>query len=267
MITVGEACILGVVQGLTEFLPVSSDGHLALAHRFVTPVPAAQMLAIDVALHAGTLVALIAYFRHDLWQMVQAIVVREAGWARTWPWLLLIGTIPAGFAGILFKRQVEQSFASLPVIGVSFLLTGTLLYMATAVRGTLRGEGEVGAGDALFIGAFQALALLPGVSRSGTTIAAGLFRQLRPEVAARFSFLLGIPAIAGALIVESRDLFAIGPAIYLPVVAGVGAAAVTGFAAIWALIRVLRARRLHYFAFYCWALGAVVLIAASVGGT
>ncbi len=262
MITVGEACLLGVVQGLTEFLPVSSDGHLALTQHFITPMPPREKLAVDVALHAGTLVALLLYFWADLWGMLRGVLApRRAGYLRTWVGLLFIGTLPA-LIGLPLRGAIAQTYESLGFIGSGFLVTGTLLYLASAVRGALRDEASMGWRDALAIGCFQALALLPGVSRSGMTIGAGLFRRIRPEVAARFSFLLGIPAVAGALLVEGGDVAALGPDAYTPLACGIGLSLLTGLAAIWAMMRIVRGGRLHWFAYYCWTLGTVVLVGA-----
>lgn len=264
MITVGEACLLGVVQGLTEFLPVSSDGHLALTQHFITPMPPQEKLAIDVALHAGTLVALLVYFWSDLWGMFRGVLApRRAGHLRTWAGLLIVGTLPA-LVGLPLRGLIAQTYESLGVIGVGFVLTGTVLWLASAVRGALRDEAAFGWRDALVVGGFQVVALLPGVSRSGMTIAAGLFRRIRPETATRFSFLLGIPAVAGALLVESGDVAALGPDALKPLAFGVGLSLATGLLAIWAMMRVVRTGRLHWFAYYCWTLGAATLAGAVV---
>jgi undecaprenyl-diphosphatase len=262
MITLAEACILGVVQGLTEFLPVSSDGHLAVAQQFMTPLPPDQKVAIDVALHLGTLAAVLLYFRADLWAMARAAAGRSEEWAGRWIWLIVLATVPVGVTGLALKAQIHETYDSLFLIAFCFLLNGSLLYLATAVRGALRRENHLGPLDALVVGGFQVLALLPGVSRSGTTIAGGLFRRIRPDVAAKFSFLMSVPAIAGAQVVEAPAVVALGPAAHVPVIAGILVSAATGIAAIWALMRVVRTGRLHWFAYYTWALGLVVLLLA-----
>ncbi len=265
MISVGEACLLGAVQGLTEFLPVSSDGHLALTQQFLTPMPADQKLAVDVALHAGTLVALIIYFWADLWGMARELFApRRGGWLRGWIWLLIVGTVPAAVAGLLLRDLVADTYDSLWIIGAGFLVTGTLVFLGSCVRGALRTEETLDRGDAIMIGLFQVAALLPGVSRSGSTIAAGLFRRIRPDVAARFSFLLGIPVVGGAVVLEGPKALALGPDAYTPLAAGIVVALVTGLAAIWTLMRAVASGRLHWFAYYTWALGTVVLLGAAV---
>src|SRR5262245_32375247 len=175
MITVGESAVLGVVQGLTEFLPVSSDGHLALVHRFITPLPPEEILAVDVALHAGTLVAVIVYFWGDLWAMLMALgSPRTSGWRFRWIGLLALACVPVAVLALPFKAFVEQSFASTPTIGICFIITGTFLFLASAVRGALRTEEDVSPPDAVLIGTLQVLALMPGLSRSATTISGGL---------------------------------------------------------------------------------------------
>jgi undecaprenyl-diphosphatase len=269
MISVGEACLLGAVQGLTEFLPVSSDGHLALTQQFLTPMPADQKLAIDVALHAGTLVALIIYFWGDLWGMARELVRpkrvgRPSSWLRGWIWLLILGTIPAAIAGLATRDLVADTYDSLWMIGAGFLATGTLVFLATCVRGALRTEETLDRRDALTIGIFQVAALLPGVSRSGSTIAAALFRRIRPDVAARFSFLLGIPVVGGAVVLEAPKALALGPEAYTPLAAGIAVALVTGLLAIWTLMRAVASGKLHWFAYYTWALGLCVLVGAAV---
>ncbi|HWP65820.1 MAG TPA: undecaprenyl-diphosphate phosphatase [Candidatus Limnocylindria bacterium] len=262
MITIGDACVLGVVQGVTEFLPISSDGHLALLHWLIAPLPPAETLAVDVGLHAGTLVATIAYFHRDLLGLLAALGPRGTGtWERRWILLLALGSVPAACIGLLAKSAIEQTFTSMTVVGVSFLVTGLLLYATRFVRDARRGERELGALDAIVIGTFQATALLPGISRSGTTIASGLLRHLRADVAARFSFLLGIPAVLGAQVLELGELRALDADMRQAVLVGALVAGVVGLGAIWTLMRVVASRRLHYFAYYLWPLGALVLLA------
>lgn len=263
MIGVGEACVLGAVQGLTEFLPISSDGHLALLHSLIAPLSPTDTLAVDVGLHAGTLVATIAYFARDLVALCGALGPQGAGtWQRRWIWLLALGTVPAAVTGLLGKAAIAQAFTSMPVVGACFLATGTLLFLTKFVGATARGERDLGVPDALLVGCLQATALLPGVSRSATTITAGLFRGMRPDVAARFSFLLGIPAVAGAQVLEFGTLRALDPESRRAVAVGALVAGVVGLAAIWALLRLLASGKLHYFAYYLWPLGTLVLLAS-----
>lgn len=266
MITVGEAVVLGLVQGLTELLPVSSSGHLAIAHRFVTLAPE-EALALDGALRLGTLGAVVAYFWADLWGMLRNVgSPRRGGWRFRWGWLLLLASVPALAIGIPFKHVIDESLLSMPTVGLGFVLSGAFLYLASAVRGALRREDSLANPDALVIGCFQVVALLPGISRAGMTIAGGIFRQLRGDVAVRFACLLAIPVAIGAELGESGALHAIGRAVQPPLLWGVVASALAGIAAIWILFRVIQAERLHYFAYYLWTLGALVLVGTTVFG-
>jgi undecaprenyl-diphosphatase len=260
MLSVREACVLGAVQGATEFLPVSSSGHLAVVHHLLHPLPAAEMAAIDVALHVGTLAAVIAYFRRDLLAMLRACVRREPTWERWWVVLLAVGSVPAGVLGVAVHERIEASFGSLGMIGVCFMVTGMLLWLAQrAAAAAERGAAEMRVSDAVAVGLFQAAALFPGISRSGSTIAGGMLRRIDREVAAKFSFLLGIPAIAGAQLAEWHTLVSLQRSDAAALVAGTLVSGVTGLLAIGALMRLVRADRLHYFALYLWPLGAVVL--------
>ena len=267
MITVGEAVVLGMVQGLTEFLPVSSSGHLALVRRFMAPLSADEARAVDLALHAGTLLAVVAYFWRDIWGMVRAVgSPRRGGWRFRWIGLLLVATLPVGVAGLALRQWAGDGPPSLLGVGMCFLATGALLYLAAAVRGTLREEETLTARDAIAIGCFQALAVLPGISRAGVTIAGGLFRQLRGDVAVRFAFLMSIPAVVGAKLSEVTSVVAVGAPAQIPLAWGVLASGVTGFAAIWLVFQALRAQHLHYFAYYLWTLGALVVVGTGVFG-
>lgn len=262
-----DACLLGAVQGATEFLPVSSSGHLAVLHHLLHPLPPAQMAAIDVALHMGTLVAVVAYFWHDLVAMLRACLRREPSWERWWVVLLAVGSVPAGLVGFTIRHAIENAFGSIETIGVCFAVTGTLLWIAQgAAARAHRAPADVRVSDALVIGVFQACALLPGISRSGSTIAGGILRGVERETAAKFSFILGIPAILGAQLTEAHTVLALQRADLWALAVGTVVSAVTGFAAIGALMRLVRADRLHYFALYLWPLGALVLGAGLVAG-
>lgn len=267
MLSLRDACLLGAVQGVTEFLPVSSSGHLALVHHFVAPLPAAEMAAIDVALHVGTLVAVVGYFRRDLVAMLRACLRPEPSWERWWVVLLAVGSLPAGLLGITIREAIVASFASIGTIGACFLVTGCLLWLAQrAAPRAERGAGDLRVSDALVIGVFQACALFPGISRSGSTIAGGMLRRVEREIAAKFSFLLGIPAIVGAQLSEMRTLTTLQGGDVGALAAGTLVASVAGLAAIGALMRLVRGDRLHYFALYLWPLGALVLAVAMAEG-
>jgi len=251
-----ESVILGVIQGLTEFLPVSSSGHLVLAQKFLSGFggPAA---AFDVMLHGGTLAAVLIYFRKDLFGIVRDLGrPREGGWRL--PALLVFGSIPAGVVGVFFSHALEPLFSSPVVASVGLLATACILLGAWAVRGKSRlSLADLTVWSVFLIGAAQALAIVPGISRSGSTIAMGMFLGLPGKEAARFSFLLSIPAISGALLLESGALAGQGfPLHYLT---GALVAGLVGIGAIAFLMKLLDRENLLPFALYCLALGSLSL--------
>lgn len=258
---------LAVLQGLTEFLPVSSSGHLALG-RAVLGVREGG-LALDVALHAGTLVAVLAAFRRDVGRLLLDLL---RGDLTLWAWLVA-ATIPVGVVGLLFKGHVEEAFMSVGAAGAGLLLTAVLLLVGERARKKFeqsRGEGDPPAEDppglvkALAMGCAQAVAIWPGVSRSGSTISAGLLAGVRAEQAARLSFLMSIPAISGAAMLELPAALDEGFA-GIPsglVLGAVAVAALVGFASLRILLLVLRKGAFRYFAAYCAALGVAALALA-----
>lgn len=264
-----RALVLGAVQGLTEFVPVSSSGHLVLVPYVLGWGTAlGSDLAFDVAVHLGTALAVVLYFWRDLWAIVRGVVRVAAGragdddraFARL-ALLLLIGSVPAAGVGVGLEEPVERVFENPPVVAGLLLATTLLLLVADREyrRRSPERRGMVGvrASDSLVIGTLQALAVLPGISRSGATIAAGVGRGLTREAAARFSFLLGLPALVGAGAVALPDM---SRAIPLSWVVGAAlVAAVTGVAAIALLLRYVRRRPLLPFAGYCALASAVGL--------
>jgi undecaprenyl-diphosphatase len=270
-----RAAVLGLFQGLTEFVPVSSSAHLVLVPFLLRwPIPD---LSFDVAVHLGTAIAVITYFARDLGGMA-AGALRWLGGNRSEPnaaqarllGLLAIGSVPAAAAGILLEGLFEELFTGreavddvgAPLTAAFLVGTAAILWAAEAVHAR-RGDAErreiddLSVVDAVVIGLFQALAIAPGISRSGATIGAGIFRGLRRDAAARFSFLLSIPAILGAGIVALPDVPA--DADWGRMAVGAGVAALAGFAAIAFLLRYLRTRTMRPFAGYCVLLAAVSL--------
>lgn len=262
-----NAVLLGIIQGLTEFLPISSSGHLALMQRLMGFEEPA--LLFDTLLHLGTLIAVIIYFRGELVDIAGSI----------WGWIayrrtddktrlalfLLAGTVPAAVIGSLFEGFFEDAFASPAIIGLMLLVTGAILGLSDMLsEGTVH-LGGVGYKNALIIGLAQAAAIMPGLSRSGSTIAAGIWRGLKREEAATFSFLLSIPAIIGAsgLQLFKNGFHALEPQIAL---AGVASAAVFGFIAIALLMRLVRARMLRLFSVYCFIVGSIAIASAIIAG-
>jgi undecaprenyl-diphosphatase len=265
-VTVLQALILGLVQGLTEFLPISSSGHLVLAPELLG-IPAPP-LAFDVLLHLATAVAIAGYFVRELRLMLYSFVAPARlpegdvkGFRRMTLWLL-VGSIPAGIAGVAFGDFFESLFTSTLGVGIFLLVTSALLVGAELVIRSSAGRrrvSDMGLLDALIIGGFQALAIAPGLSRSGSTIAGGIFLGLDRATAARFSFLLAIPAIGGAGLLKITGMIdGIGEAApaYL---AGAGAALVAGVLTVHFLLRFLRTHGLWVFAGYTALLGALVI--------
>ncbi len=260
-----QAVILGLVQGLTEFLPVSSSAHLVL-------VPWAlgwgePGLLFDTVLHWGTLVAVVVYFWDDLWSLVRAwvdsIARRKVDTPQAWlAWLILIGTIPAAVIGFLLSDFFESLFSA-PLAVAAFLIgTGLILAAAETSYDRIRKVDTLRLGDALIVGLAQAAAIAPGLSRSGLTITAGIFRGLGREAAARFSFLLSVPIILGAGLSQIAHAVASpGATAWFPLVLGFASAAISGYLAIHFLLGFVRRRRFWPFAVYCWVVGLAALAA------
>ena len=265
-----RALVLGVVQGVTEFLPISSSAHLVLVP-YALGWPEAG-LAFDVALHVGTLAAVVWHFRSELARLARAVVA--GGEDRRLLGLLAVASVPVAFAGVAFESGVERVFgeplwtAGLMLVMAAWLVVGEWAAGRPSRRGPDRPAPSRPAtdpatglrwGDAVIIGVSQAAALLPGISRSGSTIATGLLRGVDRQTAARFSFLLSIPAIAGAIAVQLPDM-ASGPGVGLDLAVGTLASFVSGLWAIRWLLRIISTRGLGGFAVYLAALAAVVLV-------
>lgn len=242
-----QAMLLAVVQGVTEWLPVSSSGHLAAAQMLMgLEVP----VAYDVVLHLGTLVAVLVFLRKELSGMASsALRLDVRGDGGRLILFVAVGSVPAGVVGLLFKKPLEAMFTNLPVVTAAFALTGVILLLSRR-HGRPR---ELGAGSAFAVGLMQAVAIIPGVSRSGSTISAALMLGIAPEKAAKYSFLLSVPAILGAGLLEAGSLMSSG--IPAPVLlSGFAVSAAVGWASIRLLWRVVVAGRFHLFAYYCFAL-------------
>ena len=258
--TLWQGVVLGLVQRLTEFLPVSSSGHLAVARALIgLRADDETFVFVAVALHIATLGSVLVVYGQRLWH-IAAGVIRGRGDAMRYAAFLAIGTIPGGVLGVLFHERFEQAFGSLRFIGGAFIVTGLVLW---STRWSTPRERGLTAGDALATGLAQAVAILPGISRSGSTISAALWRGLGPTEAAEFSFLLAVLIIAGSGAFEARkavaDIAAVG-AVSLGV--GFAAAFASGIWAIRFLVAVLRRDRFYAFAVYCWTAGALTLVYA-----
>lgn len=266
--TILEAVVLGIVQGVTEFLPISSTAHLRIVPALLGWAdPGAAFSAV---IQLGTLVAVLVFFRDDLWGMARSAFAaipdparRRELHARLGAYLV-IGTVPVVLAGVLAKNAIRGGLRALPVIAATLIVVALALALVERVAKHRRAIEDMLLRDALLIGCAQALALVPGVSRSGITILAALALGFRRDAAARFSFLLSIPAIAGAGLFEMKHLLHAGGSA-VPLVIGLLASAVTGYAAIAWLLRFLRTRTMTPFIVYRIALGLLILALLAAG--
>ncbi|MFB0533841.1 MAG: undecaprenyl-diphosphatase UppP [Anaerolineae bacterium] len=262
-----QAIILGFVQGASEFVPISSSGHLVLVPWLLGwPQPG---LVFDTVLHWGTLVAVLAYFWRDF-------IALASAWGRSLAtrnlnepeariaWLIIVGTVPAALMGYVWEDFFESLFAA-PIWVAGFLIaTGSILALSEWLGKRRKDPHQLAFLDSIVIGIAQGCAIAPGISRSGATMAAGLFRGLKREAAARYSFLLATPIIFGAGLLQLFDLFKRGNATahLPPLVLGFLAAALSGYLCIRLLLSYLQRGRLYAFAIYCWLAGSICLVIA-----
>lgn len=266
--TMVETIFLGIIQGLTEFLPVSSSGHLVLCKNllgFREPE-----LLLDTSLHFGTLMAVCIFFRWELRQMVQEIwgliSTDKERRPRPGPYaklalMVVIGSIPTALIGVIFKEPLERLFGSVTTVGMMLVITGLIVGMTRFIPGTYGKRDQVNSIIALAIGTAQGLAIVPGISRSGTTIVCGLLLGLNRDLAGRFSFILSIPAIIGALVLQ-LDMTAITRVGAVPLLVGFLSSAFVGFLALKILMGMIRKGHLYVFAPYCWAIGILTIVLA-----
>jgi undecaprenyl-diphosphatase len=252
-----QAVVLGLVQGLTEFLPVSSSGHLVLAEALIGFTPPGVF--VEVVLHVATLGSVLLVYGRRLWEITRGLL-RWSPHPVRYVALLVVATIPAVVVGVFFKSAIEARFHSLPSLGVEFIVTGIILWSTR----WFSGEREVpGLGGALAIGLAQAFAILPAISRSGATVATGMWLRMAPAAAAEFSFLLSVPVIAGAALLEGRHAtvnlaeVGLGPLLLSFVVSFA-----SGVFAIRFLVALLRRGRFYAFAPYCWVVGILTIVYA-----
>jgi undecaprenyl-diphosphatase len=266
-----QVVILAIVQGLTEFLPVSSTAHLYLTSWLLGWQT--ESLSFDIMLHIGTLLALVIYFLRDWIQIVAQGLGMSLGHDsqlrdnRMLLWLLVVGTVPVGLAGALFNKQAETVWRTPWVMGAMLIFVGILMWIAESAGRRQRDMASLNLSDALGIGVAQALAVVPGTSRSGITISAGLFRNLDREAAARYSFLLATPAIAGAAVKALWDLHkahALHSMLDTNFIVGVAVSAVTGWLVIAWFLRYLRRSSFRPFVYYRIIFGIIVLALAFI---
>lgn len=267
--TLLQSIILGIIQGVTEFLPISSSAHLVITPYLLGwHIPPQDGFIFDVLVQLGTLLALIIYYRKDLYQIIVAVI---NGLIHRQPfsdpmsrlgWLLVLATIPAVIAGVLFKNLIEEAFGSPLAAALFLLVTALLLIITERIGKRTRQLDSISWMDGLIIGLFQVISLLPGISRSGATISGGMVRNLDRPSAARFSFLMSVPVMLGAGAVAVLDLIRISnfSMQISSLIAGFAVAAIVGYLAIHWLLSYLVKRSLYIFAIYCVVVSIIVLI-------
>lgn len=248
-----KAIILGLVQGITEFLPVSSSGHLVLLQKIFGI--SENMLMFDIMVHVGTLAAVMTVLRKEILSLLKKPFQRLT-------WLLVAATVPTAVIAVAFKDFFEEMFISGGALGIKFLITGFVILFAEEFNRGGKNVDLTSYKDAVFIGVMQGVAIMPAISRSGFTISGALFRDLDREFAARFSFLLSIPAILGAALFQAKDIIEAGSgtAMSASIVAGTVAAAVSGYFSVRFMIALIKKGNMKYFSYYVFVLGTFVLI-------
>ncbi len=280
--TLLQAILLGIVQGLTEFIPISSTAHLVLASRVLGLALSPEQLTASIAvIQLGTLIAVFIYFARDIWNISLAFIrdhvrLLSGGRDRSGPalsheawlgWLVVIGSLPVAIVGLLFKKQIEGTFTkNLWVIATMMVVIALLLALAEAVGKKQRQMKDLTVKDALLVGFAQCLALIPGSSRSGSTIMGGLFAGEARDTAARFSFLLSIPAIAASGLLELKEaLHRLPHGSLTPLLVGTIVSGIIGYLSIWFLLRFLRTHTTGIFIGYRLIVGGLILVLLSMG--
>ncbi|MDR0570609.1 MAG: undecaprenyl-diphosphate phosphatase [Clostridiales Family XIII bacterium] len=268
-----ESVVLGLAQGLSEFLPISSSGHLALLEHFFG-IDENKVLMFAVLLHGGTLLSILAVYGKDVLKLLVELLdlikdiftgkgVRpNKNETRRLGLLILAATVPTAAVGLVLKSVFSSLYGSIMAIGVGLILTGTMMFLTERFRSGGKGVWEMKFSNALFVGLMQAVALCPGVSRSGSTIVGSLLSGLDRKFAVNFAFLISIPTVLGAFVLEAKDAFGEGlaGADAAPVALGMVVAAVSGFVAIKTMIRVVSDGKLYLFSIYTWAVGAAAFV-------
>lgn len=271
--TILEAIIVGIVQGLTEFIPVSSSAHIVLTQNLLGVKQPG--ITFEVVVHIGTLFSVFWIFGSDIIKLLIAVVdlprtitknetfeSLKTKSDRNLIFMLILGTLVTGTIGVLFKDFFVSFYHNNTAIGIALLVTGFILWISQKLNPGYKKAGEIGILDAITVGAFQSLAIFPGISRSGSTIAGALLRKMDKETAVRYSFLLSIPAILGATLLEVKEVLETGfdQSLALPYIFGLIFSAISGIIAIKWLVAFLKKGKLHYFSFYCWFIGILVLL-------
>lgn len=258
-----ESIVLGIIQGLTEFLPISSSGHLVLAQKlFGLRDVESTALVFDTMVHLGTLVAVFIVFWKDIIYMLKQPFSKLTV-------LIIAGTLPTIAIALLFKDAIEAAFKSGNTLGIEFVATGFILWYAESKRSGRKKIDDISYIDAALVGTLQGLAIFPAISRSGSTIAGALMRGIERKTAARYSFLLSIPAILGAVVLQGKGILKAGAGQgsigILPLGIGTLAACISGYIAIRFMLRLIEKGSLRIFAYYVWILGGIIIAAQLLG--
>lgn len=258
-----KSLILGIVQGLTEFLPVSSSGHLVIFQKLLKFNDPGVLF--EIAVHLGTLVAVIIYFRKDLWAIIQSLFIwnknapEKIKHAHHFLFHLIIASVVTAIIGFAFKDTLESLFENTVLVGFMLIITGGVLFASDKIKNTIK--SKMGVSSSLLVGFAQSVAIIPGISRSGATITTGIFTGRTRDLATRFSFLLSIPAILGATLLKFKDLSSAvsnGSVGFNFILGGI-VAAIVGYFAIAFLIKMIKKSKLFYFSIYCWIVGIITI--------
>jgi len=258
-----KAIILGIIQGLTEFLPISSSGHLVLAEHYLNFNK--PNISFEIILHLGSLFAVLLYFRNDIIALLRSLFLFKSKETvhirnRNTIFYILVATVVTGILGIYFEEPLTKAFSSLYVPSVMLIITGFILFISDRIEPKGIKAHELGIRRSILIGLSQAFAILPGISRSGTTITVGIFSGLDREESARFSFLLSIPAILGANIHKLSSILELNSNLWISYLLGTLGAFISGYAVISFLISIVKKQKLRYFSYYCWIVALITLI-------
>lgn len=266
-----QAIILGIFQGVAEFLPISSSGHLAVLQALFG-IKEGNLFFTQM-LHLGTLVSIIIVYFDDIYKMIVEFFtlifdllkgkkIKKLTMHQKLALFIIIASVPTAVIGLVFEDFFESMFTSILPIGIAFIVTGVLLWVIEKNNSKKKNISKMTPQDALFIGFVQGAAILPGISRSGSTIVAGLFRGLDKSLATRFSFLIAIPATFGAALLGIIDVIKADTAIIIdfPLIVGVTLSAIVGIISIKFLVKILNKNKLHYFSYYLWVVGAITII-------
>jgi undecaprenyl-diphosphatase len=253
MVTLIEVFILAVVQGLTEWLPVSSSGHLVITQKVLgLNLP----LIYSVMLHVGTVIVVLIVFRKDVTEIIKALVKRDFETDEgKLALFIVVGSVPTAVIGFMFHDIFESLFSNLLAVGAALLATGCILFISEKRIGNKKMDTL----DSLLIGLAQGVAIIPGISRSGVTVATGLLRRVDKATAFKYSFLLSVPAVLGATVMESREL-AVGNVDMVPLLLGATISMIVGYASLKLLQKIVMNEKFHLFAYYCWTAGLAIIL-------